>query len=473
MANKPSGTNALVIARPYDFDQPAGYDAGKSYPLIVLVHGFGANGFVQDALFGFNQLADARGVFVAHPDGTLNSGGSRFWNATDACCDNEHSGVDDVAYLNAVIDDMEANFNIDTKRVFFVGHSNGAFMSHRMACDSADRVAAIVPLAGDVWQDASKCNPSSPVAVAQVHGDNDTLVPYDGYGLMPSAKQSVGTWAQKNGCSGNLDRHRPHARHRLQPGRRRDLGRRVQLRARRRRAVDDPRRRARAVVPHPRLGQRGLRLVDGASETMTSVIFIHGMFVTPLCWSGWINRFNARGILCEAPAWPHHDGVPADLRKQHPNAALGRLTLDELFAHFEAIVKKQPSPPVLVGHSMGGLIVQTLINRGLGARGVAIDSAPAKGVTVLRWSMLRSNLPILFGSAPVLLSESQWRYAFDNTSSPEEAHAHYDKQLVPESKLVGRGALGAESIGSARTRRCSSSAAAPTTSSRTRSTKRT
>ena len=176
---------------------------------------------------------------------------------------------------------------------------------------------------------------------------------------------------------------------------------------------------------------------------MTSVIFIHGMFVTPLCWQGWIDRFNARGILCEAPAWPHHDAPPPELRAQHPSAALGRLTLDELVAHFEAIVKKQPSPPVLVGHSMGGLIVQLLLNRGLGARGVAIDSAPPKGVLVLRWSMLRANFPLFFGGAPFLMSEAQWRYAFDNRSSPEEVHAHYERQLVPESKRVGRGALGA------------------------------
>ncbi|MCU1282065.1 MAG: hypothetical protein JWM53_5611 [bacterium] len=194
----------LIAARPYDFDQPAGYDAGKSYPLIVLLHGFGADGFAQDAYFGFAQLADARGVFVAHPDGTLNAGNSRFWNATDACCDEQGSGVDDVAYLNAVVDDMEQNFNIDTKRVFFVGHSNGGFMSHRMACDAAGRVAAIVALAGDNWQDASKCNPSAPVAVLQVHGDADMVVPYNGAGLMPSAKQSVASWAQKNGCSGDL-----------------------------------------------------------------------------------------------------------------------------------------------------------------------------------------------------------------------------------------------------------------------------
>jgi len=176
---------------------------------------------------------------------------------------------------------------------------------------------------------------------------------------------------------------------------------------------------------------------------MTSVIFIHGMFVTPLCWSGWIDRFNARGILCEAPAWPRHEGTAAELRARHPDAALAKLTLPELVAHFEAIVKQQPSPPVLVGHSMGGLIVQLLLNRGLGAKGVAIDSAPPKGVFVLRWSMLRANAGLFFGGKPLLWTESQWRYAFTNTSSPEEVHATYEKHLVPESKRVGRGALGA------------------------------
>jgi polyhydroxybutyrate depolymerase len=200
----PGPTNALVAARPYDFDQPAGYDKSKAYPLIVLLHGYGANGFVQDALFGWAQLADDRGVFVAHPDGTIDAGGSHFWNATDACCDTGHTGVDDVAYLNAVVDDMEANFNIDKKRVFFAGHSNGGFMSHRMACDAAGRVAGIMALAGDNWQDASKCNPTEAVAVLQVHGDGDTVVPYDGAGLMPSAKASVGSWAVKNGCTGDL-----------------------------------------------------------------------------------------------------------------------------------------------------------------------------------------------------------------------------------------------------------------------------
>ncbi|MDB4970850.1 MAG: hypothetical protein JWN44_6539 [Myxococcales bacterium] len=203
-STSPPPTNAQVLARPYDIDVPAGYDKTKAYPLIVLLHGYGANGFVQDALFGFNALADARGVFVAHPDGTLDTTAKRFWNADDACCDFGRTGVDDVAYLNALLDDVIANFNVDQKRIFFVGHSNGAFMSHRMACDASARVAAIGALAGDVWKDASKCNPASPVAVLQIHGDADAEVPYDGSSLEPSAPQSVATWAQKNGCAAEL-----------------------------------------------------------------------------------------------------------------------------------------------------------------------------------------------------------------------------------------------------------------------------
>jgi polyhydroxybutyrate depolymerase len=197
-------TSPLIVQRPYDVDVPAGIDTSKAAPLIVLVHGYGANGFVQDALFGFAQLADARRVYVAHPDGTTDASGSKFWNATEACCDFNHTGVDDVAYLNAVVDDMQKNFAIDSKRVFFVGHSNGGFMSHRMACDAAGRIAGIVSLAGDVWQDASLCKPTAPVAVLQVHGDADTVVPYAGGGLEPGAKQTVATWAQKNGCTGDL-----------------------------------------------------------------------------------------------------------------------------------------------------------------------------------------------------------------------------------------------------------------------------
>jgi len=173
----PSTASSPTADRPYGLKVPAGYDGHHPVPLVVLLHGYGSNGQQQAGYFGLLDEADKAGFLLAYPDGTRDRIGRRFWNATDACCDFGHTGVDDVAYLNAVVDDMEANFNIDKKRVFFTGHSNGGFMSHRMACDSAGRVAAIMALAGDVWQDASKCNPSEPVAVLLIHGDADTLVP--------------------------------------------------------------------------------------------------------------------------------------------------------------------------------------------------------------------------------------------------------------------------------------------------------
>jgi polyhydroxybutyrate depolymerase len=194
---------ALVQARPYDSNIPGSYK-GDPTPLLILLHGFGENGFVQNAYFGLNALSEEKGFLLAFPDGTKNSQGMRFWNATDACCDLEHTGVDDVAYINAIIDDMERQYNVDKKRVYLTGHSNGGFLSHRLACDSASRIAAIAPLAGAVWKDASKCNPSEAVAVLDLHGDADTEVPYGGGANLPSATETVATWAQKNGCAGAL-----------------------------------------------------------------------------------------------------------------------------------------------------------------------------------------------------------------------------------------------------------------------------
>ncbi len=193
-------SNALVAARPYQYQVPGGYDPSKPAPLVLLLHGYGVNGVLQDAVFGFSSFADANGILYAFPDGTKDQTGNRFWNATDSCCDFYGSGVDDVAYLTAVLDDMAAHFNVDPKRVFVTGHSNGGFMAHRLACDRADRIAAIVPLAGDDWKDVSHCKPSEPVAVAQAHGDADMEVPYDGGQLGPSAHDSVAGWAMLDGC---------------------------------------------------------------------------------------------------------------------------------------------------------------------------------------------------------------------------------------------------------------------------------
>ena len=185
---------------------PTGYDKTKPTPLVVLLHGYTASGATQEAYFKFAPVADAKTFLYATPDGTQDNGGNRFWNATDACCNFDGSAVDDVAYINAVIDDVETKYNVDAKRVFLVGHSNGAFMAHRLACDSAPRIAAVAALAGDVWADATRCNPQSPVAVLQIHGTADTVIAYGGgkngsLAVFPSATASIATWAAKNGCA--------------------------------------------------------------------------------------------------------------------------------------------------------------------------------------------------------------------------------------------------------------------------------
>lgn len=196
-------SHPLVVARPYDVNVPVSY-RGMPTPVVIMLHGYTATPFLEEAIFQLTPQSDSRGFLYATPQGTIDSMMHPFWNATDACCDFDHSGVDDVAYLNAVLDDVEWRFNVDPKRVFVTGHSNGGYMSHRLACDSASRIAAIVSLAGAQWLDPAKCNPSEPVAALEVHGDADDEVPYNGSSIEPSAPRTVEIWAQKNGCAQTL-----------------------------------------------------------------------------------------------------------------------------------------------------------------------------------------------------------------------------------------------------------------------------
>ena len=200
----------LVTDRPYGFKVPRDYDATKPTPLVILLHAYGATGATQDNYFKLGNLADAKTFLFAYPDGTLDSQRKRFWNADDACCDFYKTGIDDVAYARAIIDDISSRYNVDPKRIFIVGHSSGGFMAHRLACELSSRVAGIVSLAGAVWSEAAKCQPSAPVAVLEVHGDADQTVLYVGGQLAttmqpyPGARKTVATWAQNNGCSGAL-----------------------------------------------------------------------------------------------------------------------------------------------------------------------------------------------------------------------------------------------------------------------------
>jgi polyhydroxybutyrate depolymerase len=166
----------------------------------------------MEAWLPLGAAADRRGVAWAYPEGTLNERGERFWNATDACC-GFGSEVDDSAYLAALIDEIATKTPIDRRRVYIVGHSNGGFMSHRMACDHAGKVAAIAPISGVTFVDPADCSPSAPVAVAQVHGDADDIIRFDGGALSdfgtdlrtyPGAAKTVDAWLAIDGCDAAL-----------------------------------------------------------------------------------------------------------------------------------------------------------------------------------------------------------------------------------------------------------------------------
>lgn len=194
--------------RPVKMRISSKYDPAVPAPLLILLHGYGASGLVQEDLyFKLAAVADERGYIYGVPDGTFDKSDppNRFWNATDACCNFYGSDVDDSAYLAGVVEQIQGQYNIDPKRIYFVGHSNGGFMSYRMACDHADKIAAIVSLAGVTFDDDSKCNPSEPVAVAHIHGDMDETIAYAGGQFSPTlvypgAVETTQLWAAHDGC---------------------------------------------------------------------------------------------------------------------------------------------------------------------------------------------------------------------------------------------------------------------------------
>jgi polyhydroxybutyrate depolymerase len=179
--------------RPVNLEVPRTLEDGKRYPLVVVLHGYGANGYIQEVYFGLSQLASEGTAFVIAPDGLTDAKGKQFWNADPNCCDFDHRAPDDVAYLGGLIDEISAAWPIDPKAVFLVGHSNGGFMAYRLACDRADVVTNIVALAGEAA--STTCAPSQPVHVLHIHGTMDDSVPF------AVAAPSVQKWAGYDQCA--------------------------------------------------------------------------------------------------------------------------------------------------------------------------------------------------------------------------------------------------------------------------------
>ncbi len=177
-----------------------------------MLHGYTATGALQEFYFKITAESNKRGFLYAHPDGTKEVGGKNnsFWNATDACCNFYGSKIDDSAYISKIIKDVQAAYNVDAKRIYLIGHSNGGFMSYRMACEHGDQIAAIASLAGAMYQDVAKCPAADPVSVLQIHGTADDVIAYAGGTLPnmishPSAATTVGDWVTFNKCGATPD----------------------------------------------------------------------------------------------------------------------------------------------------------------------------------------------------------------------------------------------------------------------------
>jgi pimeloyl-ACP methyl ester carboxylesterase len=173
-----------------------------------------------------------------------------------------------------------------------------------------------------------------------------------------------------------------------------------------------------------------------------TILFITGAFVGNNCWNEWRIYFESKGYTTIAPPWPHKDASPETLRISHPNREIASNRLSVLTDHYDAIAKSLPEKPILIGHSIGGLIVQLLLQRGLGVAGVAIHSVPPKGIFTFKFSFLKAGWgPLGFFTSTkktFLMSFRQWKYAFTNGMDCDAQKEAFYKFAIPESKLIVR-----------------------------------
>jgi esterase/lipase len=174
------------------------------------------------------------------------------------------------------------------------------------------------------------------------------------------------------------------------------------------------------------------------------IVFIHGLFVNQKSWHAWVAYFSALGYTCHTPVYPYHDGEPEQLRTQvHPN--LGKINFDDVMQMLIQFIQRLPEKPIVIGHSMGGLAVQKLINMDLACMGIAIDPAPPQGIFTTTWSFIKGNLPVinpLKGNSVFMPTVEWFQYSFCNHLSLEATQKEFDAYVVPESRNIPRSSTG-------------------------------
>ncbi len=175
-------------------------DPETPIPIVVVLHGYHTSNYM--AALRYASLAETKRFIFVQPNGLKDSTGHLYWNATDTCCDYDGSGMDDAGYLRALVEGLTSRYNVDTNRIYFIGHSNGGAMANRMACQHADLVAGIVNMGGFNHFDQSRCQPSEPVHTLHIGGTNDPI--YQGETMRngntrPGLLTTVESWTRLNG----------------------------------------------------------------------------------------------------------------------------------------------------------------------------------------------------------------------------------------------------------------------------------
>ncbi len=171
-----------------------------------------------------------------------------------------------------------------------------------------------------------------------------------------------------------------------------------------------------------------------AESAKHPIVLIHGLWMTPKSWEGWAERFRSKGHEVHTPGWSEaFDRSPEDLRRD-PSALAG-LTAAQVADRYEQAIRALPSPPIIMGHSFGGLFTQLMLNRGLGAAGVGVDAAQPKGVLKLPFSTIKSSWGIIRNPAnrgkAVPFTPKQFKYAFGNLLSEEESQKAWETYAIP------------------------------------------
>ncbi|MBK23141.1 MAG: hypothetical protein CME70_03970 [Halobacteriovorax sp.] len=200
---------------------PRGFKKKEKWPLIISMHGYGGSSLIQSYYLRLRKYNNKFGFVYAVPNGLKNKDGKAYWNASNFCCDFDNKNINDVKYIENLIEEISTSkriSRIDPDRIYLMGYSNGAFLASKIACESDLRIAGIVTISGTsdlrdqngnlLPKDKLNCSHNRPIKVLHIHGDLDSTIRYEGFDNGKTAHVSAiaqtKRWAIHNGCKGDL-----------------------------------------------------------------------------------------------------------------------------------------------------------------------------------------------------------------------------------------------------------------------------